>query len=100
MEQIEDNISQFDSIENWNEKIIKINETKELIVQEQKKLEELNVQVWTDKLPKSKKMKKKLDLNTLFEKFNNTDDLDILINLYGHINDAINELENIIFQND
>jgi len=93
-------VENLDSIDNWNEKIIKMKEIKEKISLEKQKLSELvNVISKNEFKEESKKKKNKQDLDTLLLSFKNATILEEKIKLYQLISSHINEVEKELFSN-
>jgi len=93
-------VENLESIDNWNEKIIKMKEIKEKISLEKQKLSELvNVISKNEFKDESKKKKNKQDLDTLLLSFKNATILEEKIKLYQLISSHINEVEKELFSN-
>jgi len=93
-------VENLESIDNWNEKIIKMKEIKEKISLEKQKLSELvNVISKNEFKEESKKKKNKQDLDTLLLSFKNATILEEKIKLYQLISSHINEVEKELFSN-
>jgi len=93
-------VENLESIDNWNEKIIKMKEIKEKISLEKQKLSELvNVISKNELKDESKKKKNKTDLDTLLISFKNATILEEKIKLYQLISSHINEVEKELFSN-
>ncbi len=98
---LESEIQELDSIENWNDKIVKMKEIKEKITVEQQKLNEMiNLLLKNEPITKSDqdtKKKKKQDLETLVQKFKEAETIEEKIKLYNLISYHINEVESQLF---
>jgi len=96
---LETEVDQLESIENWNDKILKMKEIKEKISEEQVKLNDLiNGILKNDiKLETDNKKKKKQDLETLIKKFKESNIIEDKIKLYMLITSNINEIETQLF---
>ena len=91
-------VENLDSIENWNEKIIKMKEIKEKISLEKQKLSELvNVISKNEFKDDNKKKKNKPDLDSLLLSFKNANTIEEKIKLYQLISSHINEVEKELF---
>ncbi len=104
---LESEIQELESIENWNDKIVKMKEIKEKITVEQQKLNEMiNMLLKNEpvsliqtqsKPDQDTKKKKKQDLETLVQKFKEADTIEEKIKLYNLISYHINEVESQLF---
>ncbi len=90
-------VENLDSIENWNEKIIKMKEIKEKISLEKQKLSELVNVISKNEFNESKKKKNKQDIDALVISFKNATTLEDKIKLYQLISTHINEVEKELF---
>jgi len=90
-------VENLDSIENWNEKIIKMKEIKEKISLEKQKLSELVNVISKNEFNESKKKKNKQDIDALVISFKNATTLEDKIKLYQLISSHINEIEKELF---
>jgi hypothetical protein len=90
-------VEDLNSIENWNDKIIKMKEIKEKISLEKQKLSELVNAIVKDEFKDNKKKKNKQDLDTLVTSFKNATTLEDKIKLYQLISSHINEVERELF---
>jgi len=98
IETLEKEIEKLDSIENFNDKIVKTKQIREKIVQQKKKLEDL-----TNKMIKNdlviKKPKKLPTLDSMIKEFEQAKDLEEKMKYYGWIYSYITEIENELFTN-
>jgi hypothetical protein len=93
-------VENLDSIENWNDKILKIKEIKEKISLEKQKLSELvNVIGKNEFKDENKKKKNKLDLDSLLLLFKNANCIEEKIKLYQLICLHISNAERELFSN-
>jgi len=93
-------VENIDSIENWNEKITKMKEIKEKISLEKQKISDLvNTIVKNEFKDENKKKKNKIDLDSLLISFKNANTFEEKIKLYQLINSYINEIERELFSN-
>ena len=89
-------VENIDSIENWNDKILKMKEIKEEISLEKQKLSELvNIIVKNEFKPK----KNKANLDSLLLSFKNANTIEEKIKLYQLISSHINDVEKELFSN-
>ena len=89
-------VENIDSIENWNDKILKMKEIKEEISLEKQKLSELvNIIVKNEFKPK----KNKPNLDSLLLSFKNATTIEEKIKLYQLISSHINDVEKELFSN-
>jgi hypothetical protein len=76
-------VENIDSIENWNEKITKMKEIKEKISLEKQKISDLvNTIVKNEYKDENKKKKNKIDLDSLLISFKNANTFEEKIKLY------------------
>ncbi len=95
---LENQVNQLESIENWTERVEKMKELREQIVQEQEKLSQLVSQVIKNESGQVEgKKKKKQDLNNLVSNFKNATTIEEKIKLYHIINSHITDIEKQIF---
>jgi hypothetical protein len=93
-------VENIDSIENWNEKITKMKEIKEKISLEKQKISDLvNTIVKNEYKDENKKKKNKIDLDSLLISFKNANTFEEKIKLYQLISSYINEVERELFSN-
>lgn len=93
-------VENIDSIENWNEKITKMKEIKEKISLEKQKISDLvNTIVKNEYKDENKKKKNKIDLDSLLILFKNANTFEEKIKLYQLISSYINEVERELFSN-
>jgi hypothetical protein len=93
-------IENIDSIENWNDKILKMKEIKEKILLEKEKLSELvNIVVKNEFKDENKKKKNKPDLDSLLLSFKNANSIEEKIKLYQLISLNISNVEKELFSN-
>jgi hypothetical protein len=96
-ETIENDINQLDKIDNWSDKINKMKEIKEEIMNEQKQLKNLLDIVNKDDID-SKKSNKNLDV--LLSKFNEAKTIESKIKYYQLICSSIKNIEEELFTKD
>ena len=97
---LEKEIQEIENIESWNEKVCSIKKIKENISIEQAKLNELINNIAKNDLPTTKISKKKeVDIDALFNTFDETTNLEDKIKLYHMINNHINHIEKQLFSN-
>ncbi len=95
---LETQVNQLESIENWTERVEKMKELREQIVQEQEKLSQLISQVIKNESGQFEmKKKKKQDLDNLVSNFKNATTIEEKIKLYHIINSYITDIEKQIF---
>jgi hypothetical protein len=92
-------VENLDSIENWNEKIIKMKEIKEKILVEKQKLSDLVNTIGKNEFNESKKKKNKQDFDSLILAFSNSNSVEEKIKLYQLISSHINDVEKELFSN-
>lgn len=96
--QLETQVNQLESIENWTERVEKMKELRELIVDEQNQLAQLvSVVLKNESGQVEVKKKKKQDLDNLVSNFKNASTLEEKIKLYHIINMHITDIEKQIF---
>ena len=96
--QLELEVNQLDSIENWTERVEKMKELREQIVQEQNQLAQLISQILkNDSSQVEVKKKKKQNLDDLVSNFKNANTVEEKIKLYHIINSHITDIEKQIF---
>ena len=96
--QLEAEVNELDSIENWTERVEKMKELREQIIQEQNQLAQLVSQVLKNESePVEIKKKKKQDLDNLVSNFKNANTIEEKIKLYHIINSHITNIEKQIF---
>jgi hypothetical protein len=96
---LEIEVNQLDSIENWNDRIIKMKEIREKIILEQQKLENITsviLKINSQNDPVSKKYKNQ-NLDNLINKFEAAESLEEKIKIYNIINSHINNIESQLF---
>lgn len=103
---LEKEVDQLESIENWNDRVIKMKGIREQILEQQQKLGDLISMVFKNELPKQKtelqnqtevKKKKKQNLDNLVVSFKEADTIEEKIKLYHLINSHINDIESQLF---
>ena len=96
--QLETQVNQLESIDNWTERVEKMKELRELIVEEQNQLAQLvSVVLKNESGQVEVKKKKKQDLDNLVSNFKNASTLEEKIKLYHIINLHITDIEKQIF---
>lgn len=96
--QLETQVNQLESIENWTERVEKMKELREQIVEEQGKLSHLVSMVLKNETGQIEfKKKKKQDLDNLVSNFKNANTIEEKIKLYHVINSHITDIEKQIF---
>jgi hypothetical protein len=96
--QIEQEVNELDLIENWNERVDKMKDLREKIIEEQDKLGKLiNMVIKNEPIQIEIKKKKKQNLDNLVSNFKNATSLEEKIKLYYIINSYINEIETKLF---
>ena len=97
---LEKEVNQLESIENWNDRVIKMKEIREQILEEQQKLGELVSMVLKNDLPNQTetKKKKKQNLDNLVVSFKDASTLEEKIKLFHTINSHINDIESQLFK--
>ena len=96
---LETEVNQLDSIENWNDRIIKMKEIREKIILEQQKLENITsdiLKINSQNQPDSKKNKNQ-NLDNLIHSFEAAETLEEKIKIYNIINSHINNIETQLF---
>lgn len=96
-ETIENDINQLDKIDNWSDKINKMKEIKEEIINEHQQLKDLLDIVNKDEID-SKKSNKNLDV--LLSKFNDAKTIENKIKYYQLICSSIKNIEDELFTKD
>jgi hypothetical protein len=99
IEILEKEIEKLESIENFNDKIIKTKQIREKIVQQKKKLEDLTNKMVKNEIFAVKKPKKLPTLDTMLKEFEHAKDLEEKMKYYGWIYSYITEIENELFTN-
>ncbi len=95
---LETQVNQLESIENWTERVEKMKELREQIIQEQEKLSQLvSMVVKNESGHVEGKKKKKQDLDNLVSNFKNATTIEEKIKLYHIINSYITDIEKQIF---
>ena len=102
---LETEVNQLDSIENWNDRIIKMKEIREKIILEQQKLEnitsdilKINSQNQSDsKKNKNQNQNQNQNLDNLIHSFEAAETLEEKIKIYNIINSHINNIETQLF---
>ena len=96
--QLETQVNQLESIDNWTERVEKMKELRGLIVEEQNQLAQLVSMVLKNESGQVEvKKKKKQDLDNLVSNFKNASTLEEKIKLYHIINSHITDIEKQIF---
>jgi len=96
--QLETQVNQLESIDNWTERVEKMKELRGLIVEEQNQLAQLVSMVLKNESGHVEvKKKKKQDLDNLVSNFKNASTLEEKIKLYHIINSHITDIEKQIF---
>lgn len=101
MELLEEEFNQLDSIDCWNDKIIKIKELKDKINEEQNKVKDLIDKINNDEpliYEVKKKKFKNLNLDELIIQFNKTEFLEDKMKYYDMINYYIKDIESQLFE--
>ena len=98
---LETEVNQLDSIENWNDRIIKMKEICEKIILEQQKLENITsdiLKINSQNQSDSKKNKNQnQNLDNLIHSFEAAETLEEKIKIYNIINSHINNIETQLF---
>ena len=92
---IEADIQTIEQMSNWSEKVTLMKSVRERIKTEQNKVSELINQISKDEIEIKKK--KKVDIDTLINDFNNATDIEEKIKIYQIISYQINEIEKSLF---
>jgi hypothetical protein len=100
MVDLEKEIELINEIDNWNEKIERIKEVKEIIQDERLHLENILEMIMKDEIPEVKKKKSKLTMDELVSAFQSAEKLDDKLKIYYLINHQINTIENQLFNNE
>ena len=96
--QLETQVNQLESIDNWTERVDKMKELRGLIVEEQNQLAQLvSIVLKNESGQVEIKKKKKQDLDNLVSNFKNASTLEEKIKLYHIINSHITDIEKQIF---
>ena len=96
--QLEQEVNKLDKIESWSERVDKMKEIREKIVEEQEKLAQLVSMVLKNEPSQIEtKKKKKQNLDNLVSSFKNAQTLEEKIKLYHIINSHINNIESELF---
>ena len=100
MEELENELTQIESINNWNDKYFKLKELKSKISEEQERIKDLIDKINNDEAiyEIKKKKLKGLDLNELINNFNDSDNLEDKIKYYDMINYYIKDMESQLFE--
>lgn len=100
MEELENELTQIESINNWNDKYVKLKEFKSKINEEQEKIKDLIDKINNDEAiyEIKKKKLKNLDLNELINNFNDSDNLEDKIKYYDMMNYYIKDMESQLFE--
>lgn len=96
--QLETQVNQLESIENWTERVERMKELREQIVEEQNHLTQLVSMILKNESGQVEiKKKKKQDLDNLVSNFKNASTIEEKIKLYHIINSHITDIEKQIF---
>jgi hypothetical protein len=102
-QEIEIQVNNITSIEDWNEKINKVKEIKQEIKNEMENLTDIINMLNSDmnittEMSDIKKKKKYSDINALIKKFNESETIEEMIKYYQYIGTAINIMEKELFE--
>jgi len=96
--QLEAEVNNLESIENWTERVEKMKELREQIVKEQNQLAQMVSSILKNDLSQMEvKKKKKQDLDNLVSNFKNASTIEEKIKLYHLINSHITDIEKQFF---
>ena len=96
--QLEAEVNELESIENWSERVEKMKELREQIAKEQNQLAQMVSSILkNDSSQVEVKKKKKQDLDNLVSNFKNASTIEEKIKLYHIINSHITDIEKQIF---
>lgn len=96
--QLEAEVNNLESIENWTERVEKMKELREQIVKEQNQLAQMVSSILKNDLSQVEiKKKKKQDLDNLVSNFKNASTIEEKIKLYHIINSHITDIEKQFF---
>lgn len=100
MTDLEKEIESLNEIDNWNDKVERIKEIKELIQNERLQLENTLEMIMKDEMPSIKKKKSKLSIDELVDNFKVAETLDDKLKIYYLISHQINNIEKQLFSNE
>jgi hypothetical protein len=96
---LETEVNQIESIENWNDRIIKMKDIRKKIILEQEKLETITSSILkiNEQIQPVSKKNKTQNLDNLINSFEVAETLEDKIKLYNNINSHINNIETQLF---
>ena len=96
---LETEVNQIESIENWNDRIIKMKDIRKKIILEQEKLETITSSILkiNEQIQPVSKKNKNQNLDNLINSFEVAETLEDKIKLYNNINSHINNIETQLF---
>jgi hypothetical protein len=96
---LETEVNQIESIENWNDRIIKMKDIRKKIILEQQKLETITSSILkiNEQIQPVSKKNKNQNLDNLINSFEVAETLEDKIKLYNNINSHINNIETQLF---
>jgi hypothetical protein len=94
---IESELEKLEEIDNWNDKVKCMQELQEQIKSEKDKLNDLMEMVINDDFKDTKKKKNNLDLDSLIESFNESENINEKVKIYQDIHKQISDIEKQLF---
>ena len=96
---LETEVNHIESIENWNDRIIKMKDIREKIILEQQKLENITTSILkiNQQVQPISKKNKNQNLDNLINKFKIAETVEEKIKIYNIINSHINNIETHLF---